>query len=208
MRFRMRHSPEHHTNGNAPANGMAVNGSLPVSPVPDPVPAPAAPVASAPAPSLGHAAARPLKSQLTGSDLRAERLVRAVRIDVEALRTALDALAAAGSDMTALDPDAVAADPAAAATLPTALLVRTVIRSHEANARLLERLAAERARRRKREAKLRDLRLRHALLKGRTRTLDAVIAALHGNLEDLRLARGAAALGPDASRAQLPPGNA
>jgi hypothetical protein len=197
----MRHSSEHHTNGNGPANGGAVNGSLPDAPLPEPIRAP-----SVPAPSLGHAAARPLKSQLTGSDLRAERLVRAVRMDVEALRTALDALAAAGSDMTALDPDAVAADPAAAATLPAALLVRTVIRSHEANAQLLERLAAERARRRKREAKLRDLRLRHALLKGRTRTLDAVIAALHGNLEDLRLARGGAALGPAAARAQLPPG--
>jgi hypothetical protein len=77
------------------------------------LPAPAlAPVASTPAapsaepfPRLGAGlpAAPKLKTQLTGSDARTDRLVRDVRQDLERLRLKLDAFEAIPTDMTEVD---------------------------------------------------------------------------------------------------------
>lgn len=129
------------------------------------------------------------RAQLTGHDMRAERLVRDVRSELADLRQAFDALGEARADMVELDLQAVAANPSAAATLPAETLVQTLI-SAAAQIRELERQIGVHERE---ESGLRDrlasLQDDYAYTRGRLETLHEVIAALHGNLEDFRYDR-------------------
>ena len=129
------------------------------------------------------------RAQLTGHDMRAERLVREVRSELADLRQAFDALGEARADMVELDLQAVAANPSAAATLPAETLVQTLI-SAAAQIRELERQIGVHERE---ESGLRDrlasLQDDYAYTRGRLETLHEVIAALHGNLEDFRYDR-------------------
>ncbi len=130
-----------------------------------------------------------LRSQATGGDARAERLVRAVRMEVADLKQAIDGWGQSRDDMLEIDLEAVRADPAAAATIPPPALVRGLLSAADRITELEARLAeAERAR-----AALSDdvarLQEEHSYVRGRTETLHEVIAALHGNLEDLRAER-------------------
>ncbi len=131
----------------------------------------------------------PLKTQATGNDVRAERLFRQVRTEMEELRSSFSNLRVAGEEMTELDIVSVCENPDAAAALPPALLVRALISSHQSSEKLLRKLARARARNQRLSEKLRTLSQEQAYVRGRTETLDQVIAALHGNLEDLRAAR-------------------
>jgi hypothetical protein len=148
----------------------------------------------------------PLKSQFTGADSRADRLIRQLRGEVEAIRGSLDQYAAESAEMLEVDLAAVVADPAAAATLPAAALVRALISAAEKN----ERLRAENETRRRKGAhlrkELRAMRIAEAATNARVETLEEVIAALHANLEDLRAARdhGRAALPPAPAAIELP----
>jgi chromosome segregation ATPase len=83
----------------------------------------------------------------------------------------------------------VAGDPGAAETFPPGILVGTILECDAENRALSLRLEA-------REQELQDLRqsladhvVEDAEIRGRLRTLEEVIAALHSNLEDLRLQR-------------------
>ena len=177
----------------------------------------AAPVAAVVKPATGAAQVGlnghrhiPLKTQATGTDVRSERLFRQVRAEVQELRSSFSNLQVAGEEMSELDIAAVADNPEAAALLPSALLVRALIRSNESSEKLLRKLARARARSERLDAKLRDLRQERAYTRGRTETLDQVIAALHGNLEDLRAARDgqrslAEVAGPRALRGAMAP---
>lgn len=140
----------------------------------------------------------PLKSQFSGADSRADRLIRQLRGEVEAIRGSLDQYAAESGDMLEVDLAAVVADPAAAALLPPAALVRALIAAAGEN----ETLQAENNARRRKHAglrkELRAMRLAEAASNARVETLEEVIAALHANLEDLRAAR-------DHVRGTLPP---
>jgi hypothetical protein len=83
----------------------------------------------------------------------------------------------------------ILADPAAAELLPPAELVAAVVACEHENRQLRQRLRA-----RKRElAEMRSAMAAHvsddAEIRGRLRTLEEVVAALHGNIEDLRLQR-------------------
>lgn len=131
----------------------------------------------------------PLRGQMTGSDARAERLVRQVRSDVERLQKVLDALSEEQGDMMEVDPAAIAANPDAAATLAPGLLVRAVIAAETENRRLRKRLAKARQREQKLQGRLQQMELAGAARKSRLDTLEEVLAALHGNLQDLRQER-------------------
>jgi small-conductance mechanosensitive channel len=131
----------------------------------------------------------PMKSQATGSDARAERLVRQVRGELDELREAIGRIRGVPEELTALDLEAVADDPEAAATLPPVLLVRALLEQRERNRRLEKRLAKQRGRIEQLEDRVRDLKQERAWQRGRLTTLDDVIAALHANLTDFRLQR-------------------
>ena len=103
-------------------------------------------------------------------------------------------------ELTELDLDAVTANPEGAAALPPAVLVRALVESHRASGRLQRRLARSRDRIARLENRIRDLKQERAYESGRLETLDRVIAALHANLEDLRLARDS-----EAPRVEAPP---
>jgi hypothetical protein len=133
----------------------------------------------------------PLKSQATGTDARAERFFRQVRAEVDGLRKQLGEARSPSLELADLDVEAVSADPAAAATLPPEALVRALVKEHRANADLRCKLTRSRAATRKKADALRRLQNERAFERGRLETLDNVIAALHGNLEDLRIARDA-----------------
>ncbi len=171
---------------------LAANGA-PAEPIP--FPPPAGPVsldgaAASPEGLLGRSAPNiPLRGQMAGSDARAERLVRQVRSDVERLQEVLDALSAAQGDMMEVDPAAIAANPEAAATLAPGLLVRAVIAAESENRRLRKRLAKARQREQRLHGRLQQLELASAARKSRLDTLEEVLAALHGNLQDLRQER-------------------
>ncbi|MGE5596615.1 MAG: hypothetical protein ACM3S1_11350, partial [Hyphomicrobiales bacterium] len=146
-----------------------------------------------------------LKTQLTGSDARAERLVRQVRSELEDLRQSITRIREIPEALTELDLAAVAADPDAAAALPPGLLVRALIEARERNNRLEKRIAKQRDRIERLEEKVRDLKQERAWLRGRMETFEDVIAALHANIEDLRLHRDSArALGIGAESPALP----
>ena len=151
----------------------------------------------------------PLRGQMNGSDARAERLVRQVRNDVERLQKLLDTLSAEQGELMEGDPAAIAANPEAAATLAPALLVRAVVTAENENRRLRKRLAKARQREQQLHGRLQQMEVAEATRKARLDTLEEVLAALHGNLQDLRQEReflrqwAPTQLG---RRAELPPG--
>ncbi|MCC7364626.1 MAG: hypothetical protein IT303_09655 [Dehalococcoidia bacterium] len=193
MRFRLR------------ANGHQLEPTAvaaPVEPatapaVDEPAAAPAAtvePAAAAPIPA--PFAARPgahaaLKTQMSGSDVRTERVARQIRGEIDELRQSVAAFRETPDEMTALDLDAVAESPDAAAALPPALLVRALVEARDRNARLEKQLAKRRDRIERLEERVRELKQERAFLRGRMETFDDVIAALHANIQDLRLHRDA-----------------
>ncbi len=130
-----------------------------------------------------------LREQASGSDARAERLIRQIRGEVENLRQSLDEMATAQEDMVAVDLDAVVADPAAAAALPPAVLVRGLVSAAGKIAALNSEIAAIRESVKRLQALNHDLEIEHSFNRGRLETLDEVVAALHGNLQDLRFER-------------------
>lgn len=164
--------------------------------VPEPAPAPAhAPV---PPSIASRLAGSPMRSQLSGGDVRAERMVKQIRGEVEDLRGTLAALSAAPGDLETLDIDAVVASPSAAALLPPATLVAAITALHDRNRRLSRKNAKLEARLEALDAKVRDLKQDRAWARGRLDTLAEVIEALHANIEDLRHHR-------DNTRAVTPP---
>lgn len=130
-----------------------------------------------------------MRGQMNSSDARAERLVRQVRNEVAALQETLQALSREHDDLLEVDPAAVASNPQAALTLPPAVLVRAVMSAEAENRKLRSqaRKAAERQRRLR--ERLHELQLAEAARASRLQTLEEVIAALHGNLGDLRQER-------------------
>lgn len=145
----------------------------------------------------------PLKGQMTGSDARAERLVRQVRQDVERLQATLTQLASEQSDLYEVDAEAVAANQEAALTLPPAVLVRALVEADAQNRSLKKRIAKGRTREQKLREKLQRMELEEASRASRLETLEEVLAALHGNLQDLRAEREYLRAN---SAPQLPPG--
>ncbi len=186
---------------------------------PDPIPFPPGPGSLADGPGgnweemqrsrMAPRADMPLRGQMNGSDARAERLVRQVRNDVERLQKLLDTLSAEQGELMEVDSAAIAANPEAAATLAPALLVRAVVSAENENRRLRKRLAKARQREQQLHGRLQELEVAEATRKARLDTLEEVLAALHGNLQDLRQEReflrqwAPAQLG---RRAELPPG--
>lgn len=151
----------------------------------------------------------PLRGQMNGSDARAERLVRQVRNDVERLQKLLDTLSAEQGELMEVDPAAIAANPEAAATLAPALLVRAVVSAENENRRLRKRLAKARQRDQQLHGRLQQMEVADATRKARLDTLEEVLAALHGNLQDLRQEREFLRQWAPAQlsrRAELPPG--
>jgi hypothetical protein len=134
----------------------------------------------------------PLKEQATGNDARAERMFRQVRADVDDLRKQLGQRRNVDHEFAELDIAAVANNPEAAALIPPEALVKALVEAHAANQRLEKKLGRARARTARGEARLRRFKEARAFEQGRLETLDRVIEALHGNLEDLRLARDSA----------------
>lgn len=132
---------------------------------------------------------RPLKTQLSSSDARTDRLVRQLRSEIDAIRSTLDEIAEGHDEMLELDAAAVAGDPAAAASLPPPLLVRTIIRLENERQALAEEAREKTNLLRALGDQHQDLQLRETATRARLETLEDVIAALHANLEDLRLAR-------------------
>jgi hypothetical protein len=130
-----------------------------------------------------------LKGQASGSDVRAERLIRQVRKDVERLQSTLERLRVEQSDLLEVDPDTVAANPEAAAALPPAALVRAIIAARDENRRLRKQLRKARKQRDRAIERARALELAAAGRDSRLATLEEVIAALHANLQDLRYER-------------------
>jgi len=149
----------------------------------------------------------PLRGQSTGSDARSERLIRQVRGEVEQLRQTLSQLSSGQDEMLHVDAEGVAANPEAALLLPPAVLVRTIIAAHQQGLALEARRARQARRLAKLQARLRGHEVADAETRGRLATLEQVIAALHANLEDLRLDRDRTrTIAPARSAPSLPPG--
>jgi hypothetical protein len=146
---------------------------------------------TAPAPVAAATGPRhlPLKEQASGSDARAERYFRQVRSEVDELRKAITERKIVDHQFADLDVAAVAANPEAAALIPSEVLVKAIIDLHEANERQGRRIEKLRAKNERLAERLQDLKRDRAFERGRLQTLDAVISALHANLEDLRFAR-------------------
>ena len=155
------------------------------TPVPSPVP-----LAERPGRLAGS-----MRTQVGSSDLRAERLVRQIRGQLDELRERIDGRVTPET-LTRIDLAAVAADPEAATELPAGLLVRALVEAHEDLCRLQDQVADQRTKIGALSAHIREIDAERAYSKGRTQTLDEVIAALHANLEDLRLQRDSARLLP------------
>ena len=183
------------------------DGSVP----PPPFTAAAPPIAASPEPSVAEPLPAPvvnipLRSQVTGVDSRADRLVRQVRNEVEALKKTLDDIALDRDEMLELDLRALMADPEHALTLPPAVLVRALVASGEENTRLQARADRQREKATKLTEKLRGLERDDAGRRARLETLEEVIAALHANLEDLRYDRDHLAVVAPAAPQALRPG--
>jgi hypothetical protein len=132
---------------------------------------------------------RPLKTQLSSSDARTDRLVRQLHAEIESIRSTLGELSDGHPDLLELDAGAVAADPAAAATLPPPLLVRAIIRLEHERQVLAEEAREKGNLLRALNDQHQSLELKEATVRARLETLEEVIAALHANLEDLRYSR-------------------
>lgn len=178
--------------------------SFAAAPAPAPAPAPevplVTPIAQSPLVNI------PLRSQVTGSDSRADRLVRHVRNEVEALKKTLDDISSDRDELLELDLDALLADPEHALTLPPAVLVRALVELGEENRRLEKRGARQREKAAKVTRKLRDLEREDAGRRARLASFEEVLAALHANLEDLRYERDHVRLGAPAAPQALRPG--
>ena len=167
--------------------------ALPLASAPAPGERPTAPGPSAQAaPALGVLGAAlqiPLRSQSTGTDARAERLVRAIRGEVEDLRETLDQLASDRAEFLEADLEAIVADPQGAASLPAPVLIRALLLANERNEQMQSELERKSRLASKLKGQLREVRIDQASAKARLETLEEVIAALHANLEDLRSER-------------------
>lgn len=200
MRFRMRHNGEH--SGAAPAAPIpAANGADASASHPAP------PAVAQPGPLSLRFNQGPLKSQMSASDVRTDRVARQIRAEIDGLRASVALFQATPGDFTRIDPAAVAADPDAAAALPPALLVAAIVEADRQQQRFAARLAKQRARIEKLEARVRELKQERAWLRGRQQTLDEVIGALHANIEDLRLHRDALPAPDRTQRALHQPGH-
>ena len=147
------------------------------------------------------------RSQATAGDARAERLVRSVRMEVADLKHAFDSWNETRDDMLDLDLDAVRENPAAAATLPPAALARALAAAAERIAELEQGIAERDRQTTALQGDLARLSEEHSFARGRMEMLQDVIAALHGNLEDLRYERRRhESLEPPPSRRALGPG--
>ncbi|HET7738324.1 MAG TPA: hypothetical protein VFK32_07105 [Tepidiformaceae bacterium] len=134
---------------------------------------------------------RTLRAQLTGSDARTERLVRQVRAEIDDLRALLDTSVEARDGLYHLDYEAIVGDPAAVAALSHETLTRNLL---TAARRVVDLELALEARQSDFEAQrtiLEEMRRDESWMRGRYESLTEVIAALHGNLEDLRRSRDA-----------------
>ena len=193
------------------SEGSLLNGDSPQPELPPQRPsleAPALePVATDPRPAVGAPVVNmPLRSQITGVDSRADRLVRQVRTEVEALKKTLEDLSSDRDEMLELDLEALMADPEHALARPPAVLVRALVQASEENRRLQKRLARQRDKATKLTRKLRDLEREDAARRARLETFEEVLAALHSNLEDLRYERDHVRLGTPATPQVLRPG--
>lgn len=166
-------------------------------PTPDPIPFPAQAGAIDPNAGTWDELLRPkssvasprMRGQMTSSDARAERLVRQVRTEVSALQKTLAALAEEHDEMLEVDPASVVKNPEAALTLPPAVLVRAVMSAESENRKLRKRAQKVQARQRQLRERMHELQLSEAARASRLQTLEDVISALHGNLQDLRKER-------------------
>jgi hypothetical protein len=86
-------------------------------------------------------------------------------------------------------PHDIAADPAAAERMPPRALVSAVLASEAENRALRRRLHARKQELHELKKGMADHVVEDAELRGRLRTLEDVIAALHANIEDLRIQR-------------------
>lgn len=170
------------------------------TPAPQPVAPDQPPAAAAPVVNF------PLRSQVTGSDSRADRLLRQVRGEVEALKKTFDEIALDRDEMLELDLDALMADPEHALTLPPAVLVRALVEAGQESQRLRKRASRQREKVAKLTRALRDLEREDAGRRARIETFEDVLAALHANLEDLRYERDQVRLGTPAAPQALRPG--
>src|SRR5262249_52519909 len=114
-----------------------------------------------------------------------------VRQDIDRLRKTLEAFQALPEELTEVDLDAVAGHPDEAAALPPALLVRGLVRAHEHNEQLATENESQATRILDLEGETQALREDRSFLRGRLETMEQVIAALHANIQDLRIARDA-----------------
>lgn len=199
MRFRMRQNSTHHANG-------AVVEPPPAAPVAEPIATPSASTDPLPAPFAARPGGfhGPMKTQVSGSEVRTERIVRQVRSEIDELRQSMARIREFPDELTGLDLAAVAANPDAAAALPPALLVRALVEAHDREARLERRVRKQRDRIERLEEKVRNLKQERAYSRGRQATLEDVIAALHANLQDLRLFRDAPSSLASGERPALP----
>ena len=145
----------------------------------------------------------PLKSQASSTDSRAERMLRQVRGQIEELSSALDELGSDQGDLVLVSPAAVAESPAVAATLNPAVLVNSLVAAAETEARLDAKVAQLTVELEAMRVRLEESERARAEERGRLSTLDQVISALHGNLEDLRATRRWEALPPGEPVQQL-----
>jgi chromosome segregation ATPase len=83
----------------------------------------------------------------------------------------------------------VVTDPGAAEQFPPPVLVSTILECEAENRALRRRLTARRQELQELKQGMADHVVEDAELRGRLRTLEEVIAALHANIEDLRLQR-------------------
>ncbi|MGH2633410.1 MAG: hypothetical protein ACRDG3_08360 [Tepidiformaceae bacterium] len=143
-----------------------------------------------PPPSASSLFTIPLRGQSSASDVRAERLVRQVRGELDQLRQTLDELSSDHGGMLHLDPATVAANPDAALSLPPAVLVRTIVAAHACSMESEMRRKRQAKRLAKLQSRLSKYAIEDAETRSRLGTLEEVITALHANLEDLRLERG------------------
>lgn len=197
MRFRMRQNTTNHANGAVVEPPTAPAVAAPIAAA-DPLPAP-----FAARPGGFHG---PMKTQVSGSEVRTERFVRQVRSEIDELRQSMAHIREFPNDLAGLDLAAVAANPDAAAALPPALLVRALVEAHDREARLERRARKQRDRIERLEEKVRSLKQERAYSRGRQATLEEVIAALHANLQDLRLFRDTPSTLASGERPALPGG--